>query len=76
MSQRPSGPPRNASTKRPLVPTVVGYMRSSNSRGTSSVGPDRLNHAHFRSYQPYLLREPKMQPRTVRLLGSELSDLS
>jgi len=29
--------------------------------------PDRLNHAHFRSYQAYLLRERKMQPRTVRL---------
>lgn len=29
--------------------------------------PDRLNHTHFRSYQAYLLRERKMQPRTVRL---------
>ena len=29
--------------------------------------PDRLNQTHFRSYQVYLLRERKMQPRTVRL---------
>ena len=29
--------------------------------------PDRLNQTHFRSYQAYLLRERKMQPRTVRL---------
>ena len=42
-------------------------MRSSNSRGTFQCRPDRLNHAHFRSYQAYLLRERKMQPRTVRL---------
>jgi integrase/recombinase XerD len=29
--------------------------------------PDRLNQAHFRSYQAYLLRERKMRPLTVRL---------
>jgi integrase/recombinase XerD len=29
--------------------------------------PDRLNQAHFRTYQAYLLRERKMQPLTVRL---------
>jgi hypothetical protein len=29
--------------------------------------PDRLNQAHFRAYQAYLLRERKMGPLTVRL---------
>jgi integrase/recombinase XerD len=34
--------------------------------------PDRLNQTHFRSYQVYLLRERKMQPRTVRLYVAAL----
>jgi len=29
--------------------------------------PDRLHHAHLRSYQAYLLRERKLRPHTVRL---------
>ena len=29
--------------------------------------PDQLNHIHLREYQAYLLRDRKLEPRTVRL---------
>jgi integrase/recombinase XerD len=34
--------------------------------------PDQLNHAHLREYQAYLLRERKLEPRTVKLRVSAL----
>ena len=34
--------------------------------------PDRLNREHLREYQAYLLRERKLEPRTVKLHVSAL----
>src|SRR5262245_464020 len=34
--------------------------------------PDQLNHDHLREYQAYLLRERKLEPRTVKLHVSAL----
>ena len=34
--------------------------------------PERLNHAHLREYQAYLLRDRKLEPRTVKLHVSAL----
>ena len=34
--------------------------------------PDRLNPDHIRAYQAYLLRERKLEPRTVKLHVSAL----
>ena len=34
--------------------------------------PDQLNHTHLREYQAYLLRERRLEPRTVKLHVSAL----
>ena len=55
--------------RRNFAPTTISsYLRAVEQFARHfQCRPDRLNHAHFRSYQAYLLRERKMQPRTFRL---------
>ena len=47
-------------------------MRWKNSPSTTERPPDRLNREHLREYQAYLLRERKLEPRTVKLHVSAL----
>jgi len=60
--------------RRNYAPTTVEYYVRAVERFAKHFGkpPDQLNREHLREYQAYLLRESKLQPRTVKLHVSAL----
>ncbi len=60
--------------RRNYAPSTVGYYVRAVEGFAKHFGkaPDQLNREHLREYQAYLLRERKLEPRTVKLHVSAL----